>query len=511
MRNLIVAAAIAVTGAVGSSAGDSAHAVQPEILTVEDWQADLAQTVTALRETHPRPFYYVEAAAFDAAHYALIDAIPQLSDHQIMLRMAGLVGLLEDGHTRLGSPRLAGQYTFSMAHSHDEPPNHHGLYFSQLPIRFALFDDGVYIDDIAREYGEFVGAKLISIGGVDALDAVEASRAFTAADNAGGSRLIAADLLNAGAVLSEIGAVAEACGIRLVLEHDGMMDVCVDFGQASDPAQPTHSATQNDPDYTVSQTPQGHVLLTLDMITSHHDARLREAVQLAVERAEERDVPLVIDLRNNTGGNNAHGRAVVLSLVQSADINQWGRLFVLIGPRTFSAAQTLINELQLYTRVLFVGSPSGAHPDHFGDSTKIQLNHSGLTLRVSRLHWSSGVADDSRGGTQPHLPVGQNGADWYAGRDGALQAVADYRHEGLLPLVVRELRAGRIFNAYLAAQRDGLGSEVSGTIAAYMRAGEALEGEGAWLLAAYLYQIGLAAWPDEPDLQVGFDRSVAQL
>ncbi len=59
-------------------------------------------------------------------------------------------------------------------------------------------------------------------------------------------------------------------------------------------------------------------------------------------------------------------KTLVMALIQSEELNQYGRTFVLTGIRTFSAAQFLVSNLEQYTRALFVGEPTSSHPDHIG-------------------------------------------------------------------------------------------------------------------------------------------------
>jgi len=69
---------------------------------------------------------------------------------------------------------------------------------------------------------------------------------------------------------------------------------------------------------------------------------------------------LVIDMRWNNGGNTASGQPLLLSLIGNAKVNQRGRLFVIIGRRTLSAAQNMSTYFERYTNAIFVGEPTGS-------------------------------------------------------------------------------------------------------------------------------------------------------
>jgi hypothetical protein len=57
--------------------------------------------------------------------------------------------------------------------------------------------------------------------------------------------------------------------------------------------------------------------------------------------AERRPAKLVIDVRQNGGGDYTEGlRHLVHPVKKLPDVNRKGHLFVLIGPNTFSAAMS---------------------------------------------------------------------------------------------------------------------------------------------------------------------------
>jgi hypothetical protein len=94
----------------------------------------------------------------------------------------------------------------------------------------------------------------------------------------------------------------------------------------------------------------------------------------------------VLDLRHNGGGDGDLNRAIVRSLVRSR-FDERGRLFVITGRRTFSAAQMLICDLERWTSPIFVGEPSASRDNHYGDSERVILPNLRMTVRVSSLWW----------------------------------------------------------------------------------------------------------------------------
>jgi tetratricopeptide (TPR) repeat protein len=168
------------------------------------------------------------------------------------------------------------------------------------------------------------------------------------------------------------------------------------------------------------------VYAQLNEVNDKPDESLAEFSKRLLAYVEANEVEkLVLDLRLNRGGNGGLLRPLVLGLVKSK-INQRGRLFVLMGRSTWSAAQFLLNRLEGLADVLFVGEPSGSKGNHYGDSRRITLPNSGVTVRVSVYYWQEWEPWDARPWTAPHITAELSSEDYRAGNDPALKAVLAY-------------------------------------------------------------------------------------
>src|SRR4029079_12222584 len=99
-----------------------------------------------------------------------------------------------------------------------------------------------------------------------------------------------------------------------------------------------------------------------------------------------------------------------------------GGLWVLTDRGTFSAAVMIAAALENPTTGLFAGEKTGGHPNSYGDSRRIVLPQTGLTVRVSSLYWQLTGPRDQRDGITPLVPIEARFADWKANRDPVLDA-----------------------------------------------------------------------------------------
>ena len=128
----------------------------------------------------------------------------------------------------------------------------------------------------------------------------------------------------------------------------------------------------------------------------------------------------ILDMRHNGGGDNStYSDLLAFLLEEFAD--QCG-LFVITGRTTFSAAMNLSTELDVHTEAVFVGEPTGGSPNLYGDTVAVRLRHSGLVVRISARYWEIGGPNDDRVWIDPEIPAPPTAADYFAGRDAALEA-----------------------------------------------------------------------------------------
>jgi tetratricopeptide (TPR) repeat protein len=128
----------------------------------------------------------------------------------------------------------------------------------------------------------------------------------------------------------------------------------------------------------------------------------------------------------NGGGNNYLNLPITVGAVKSR-LNKKGRFFVIIGRETFSAAQNTVNELEKYTNAIFVGEPTAASPNHYGDAGRIELPNSKLQVRASTLWWQDADPRDTRKWKAPDVAADFTSEAYRNGRDPAMEAILNYK------------------------------------------------------------------------------------
>jgi hypothetical protein len=481
-----------------------------------EWESDIRSVAELIRKDHPRAFSTEQEILFGQVTEQLIVDLPTLSDKQIIVHLATLVAMVNDGHTRLAIPRQHPEIGLEFGHKPTKPANHVEFAFAQLPVGFAVFEDGLFIVEANREHANLIGHEVISIDGTSAVETLNAVQAITYAENdslemlMGADRLTLVEALNALNLANALDTVqlelAAANGERKTISVNSLPAGPIHWVDAFETTRlPLRFKNPEKIFWSEYVSDGNYVYMQIDEIADG-DITLAEFVVSSVALADAQDAKLVIDIRNNFGGSGGLNKSLVLSLLQNDELNQWGKTFVLTGRRTFSAAQMLANELEQYSRALYVGEPTGSQPDHYGDPAKTRLEHSGLTLRVSRLHWSSYTAFDERQSTNPDFPVSWTSAAYFGGQDPALELAASINGVDLYSLLENALERGDIHQVgryTLQSKRapDTFATDFSGML---LQLGDQFNEDGQSDQANIAYQVGLYFYPANEGLQSAF-------
>jgi hypothetical protein len=455
-RSWVFASALALAGFTPAGAAQDPGATSRGVphLTPAQWLEDLDTLATRLPAVHRSAFHTISEEAFRREVDDLARRIPGLADHEVIVEMARVVASIGDGHTAL---RLT-----------DFQRNG----FRRYPIVLYDFADGLHLVAAPRARAGAVGGRLVRIGNTDVEEAIRRVDPLISRDNEMGLRRMAPLFLRVPEVLDALGIVDDMEHATFVVEKDGE-EIAVDVGPVPanrmsdnaalllraeppalgdvdlvtmrEPGAPLPLYLRH-PDRThwLEWLPESGTLYAQSNIISNDGPETMADFYAGVFAATD-SLPLerlVIDLRNNDGGNNTLNAPVFLGIVRRPAIDREDRLFVVIGRTTFSAASHLVTYLERFTNATFVGEPTGGSPNHFGDARPIDLPNSGLRVGASTIYWQNSlpVPFEERDWTAPGIAARLTAADWARGFDPALEAILAHRSEE--PLTDRLARAG---------------------------------------------------------------------
>ncbi|MCE2612197.1 tetratricopeptide repeat protein [Flavobacteriaceae bacterium D16] len=403
--------------------------------TAQQWQEDLRFLQETIHKNHPFLFKKIKAADFDASVDRFYNQIPQLEEHEILVGFSRIVSSFQYGHTVFG-------YWEGIIPYH------------QMPLVLYNFNDGIFIQGAHKDYEDVLGARLIQIEGKPIETVLALMRPVVPAENDqfvkayGIHYLTFPEFLHAQGVMSELKNT-----ISLTLEKEGKqfkkvvqavkaerfpmqygMVVPSDTWMESRDLSTTPLYLKHlDKIYYYEYLPESKtVYVRHSQIQDQEGEDIPTFYSRVFDFIEKNDVDkLVLDLRLNGGGNNYKNKPIVTGIIKS-EINKPGKFMVIIGRRTFSACQNLVNELSNYTNAVFVGEPTAENINFFGDNRPVKLPNTQINAYLSFAWWQDKPQWENADWTVPHLKVDMSFEQYRNNEDPVLEAALGFSDDSFV-------------------------------------------------------------------------------
>ncbi len=394
------------------------------------WTADLAFLVKRLESTHPKPWHSISKQRFlSELHAAYKPAASACELGELRAaRLLRALALIGEGHTSAYTQAaLSRRLPIHVLRGAD------AYYVAALKL-FSQGGSSASEKNADAAAASLYGAKLVSLNG-KTIEEVEARlKPYISAESEGALKIgIAESLVSAGLLLDagiiEGGATSVECAFTRM--NGTRADLVLDFDDGSKKGvwrtvmeetgiQSAESVGRSSEAYWWRVSGQPPVAYFQYNACRRMEERPFApcAAQFFAEAAEKKAVAMIIDLRNNGGGDSSIFTKEFLPLLLRSPYTAEGKLYVLIGPGTFSSGVFAINELDRYTSALFVGESAGQGLNHYGYTAYFMLPSSGFVVSCSTTFWRL------RGGEvstefSPDIFVPQDPPAIFAGHDPA--------------------------------------------------------------------------------------------
>jgi hypothetical protein len=391
----------------------AAYSDQPEKLDlpVQQWREDLQYLARTLPTKHANAFHFTSKERFESGVADLDRQLDHLNSDEIVVGMAKIIALVGDGHTHLGLPRDSADF----------------------PINFVRFGADLRVVAAAPGLEQALGARVIKVQDTPVERASElAYQMFSQDENPTLAESYLADSLTTGIKLHGLGIIPDRNTVQYTLAGPDGKEFTIQV-HALAPGQRGNDLVQASKEIPLrSQRPEEHFWCTYlaDVRTLYCNVRLirdlkepaKEMLKLVQQNKPEK---LVVDLRQNPGGDfNVGLKYLVHPIRDLPAINKKGHLFVLIGPRTFSAAMSNATHFRYQTEALLVGRTIGEKPNSYQESRGFFLPNSHISVRYSVKFYK--FVDSGENMVKPDQEVASTWEDYMAGRDPALDWILKY-------------------------------------------------------------------------------------
>jgi tetratricopeptide (TPR) repeat protein len=414
----------------------SLFASSQQSITPSKWKEDLEYMRINMKKFHKNLFHSISESEFNQRIDNLEQKLSELSTNEILMEIARIEAAIGDGHTQFNLLKNA------------------GFAFHNFPIKLYRFSDGFYIRAAAPSHQHLIGAKVLSISDRNMESIVETLNSIIASDNIYGKTFFQSYYISMPEVLAALHISPTSDSALFHLEKNGkQFSEWLKAGEvqewqkgdmdnfwinpagwvdARDEKRSPFWLTAKKGEKYRMKFDRSQKLLHVQLnevndndsgpgIRDFYNELFKAIDTLPVDK-------LVLDLRLNGGGNDYYNKPLVIGLIKSR-MDKKGKLFVITGRRTFSAAQMLVVPLKSFTNIIQVGEPTASKANHYGDSKKLTLPNSGVIVRVSQYWHQLGSASDPVEVTGPDIYVDYNFDDYRSNRDPYLEAVLHYQPE----------------------------------------------------------------------------------
>jgi len=374
-----------------------------------DWQSDVQQLKSELPKLHKNLFYAKNSAEFYGKINNLLQNLNSLDTYSIVMEIARIVASSKDAHTAAMLPR---NYRF--------------------PFDCYPFEEGLFITATNDENKDLLYKKIMKIDNYDINIVCEKLTQVISHENMQfvlssiPSFIVCADILYGIEVIEDIEKVV----ITIENEDGNKFEKTVipvkysDYKIQINPSSVLPLYRQNSGKFYWSNFDKGIFYINYNKCKDMDELSVKEfCSQLILEITSNTQIEkLVIDLRNNTGGNSELFEPFLLWISQNESINQKGRLYVIVGRDTFSSALLNTYFTKSRTNAVFIGESTGGKPNCFGEVKYLQLSSSGLYIRYSTNYFDI-IEDDNQLSYIPDIGLKVTFQDYLSNRDSCMDYI----------------------------------------------------------------------------------------
>lgn len=349
----------------------TAHAMDNR--AVKAWQQDLAAYQTGLEQNHIDLYHAISKREFQEQLNHIRSALPGLNDDQVIVRLMRLTHEVGDGHTAI-------------------PLWHRAT--RRFPLELKMLNGKLYVTGTTDAHPGLLGARLMSINSVHDDRLIRLFSGIAPfAENPYSTAVRVAEYLPNANVLHGLGVIPRVGDTQFeFLQNGKRLELTLSPHKApaitrrlSILSRPpfTREAAVND-DLWLGSRDKGKTVY----IRFHNYPSFEKMTGFAATTLQylnrHRTRNLIIDLRDNYGGDLFTGLALAAYLVQADTVNWKSGVYVLIDNVTFSAAMSDAAEYVQLLNAKLVGQPTGGRPSGYQDMGQFSLPNSKLLVTYSK-------------------------------------------------------------------------------------------------------------------------------
>jgi hypothetical protein len=376
---------------------------------VERWSEDLDFLIENLEKRHINLYHSLDKAHVRASVEQIRMQLPSMSYSTLKVALMNLVNRLGDGHT------MSGWW---------------GNDYWRFPLSFKWFGNDLRVIATDEKYAHVLGSKLVAINQIPINKIVStlSQIAPTSSENVYAAKEAVSWTINVSDVLFglEIIQSYEQSDFTFEDNSGGQYIQTVksishlEFKQGLDATLPSPKADFGD---AVESTDGISLYVDQFNLTAYidfdHYPNYWDMFWFGpnvIEQLEDSQIEnIIIDLRDNGGGNFFIGLFLAQELIVVDNIDWQNGVYVLVDHGTFSAASSNAVQYRQILNAQVIGEPSGGNPHGYQDSDTFYLPNSGWPISYSKRLFR--LQDKKTAGVEPDTVISLTWEDYQKGID----------------------------------------------------------------------------------------------
>lgn len=375
-----------------------------DTLTKEQWRQDLKYLAKELPRRHKNAFHTVSREAFERAVAELDVIIPSLQESEIIVRLQQIVAMVGDAHT-----------TFSTF-----PPKT----FRRYPLSLVWFGNELRVTRTVAAYRRALGGRVLRIGGSSVEEVRAKVSRLVPQENDYWVRYVSPGYMISPEVLFTLKILPGLERGQWTFEDAEGKQFPIDMSAVSPDEKIEWLSTLKEvPLYRQRQGEQFWFKTLSDSQTLYVNLRgypeTNSFKSIADDLLKSVDASppkrLVIDVRQNTGGDFNKGRYLLSGLKKRDAFRNRGSVYVITGRATQSAAMVNALDFRKELNAILIGEPTGGRPNSYSENDEFRLPNSNLEVSYSTRYYK--FQDTDTPAVMPDKIIEPSWESYPSGRD----------------------------------------------------------------------------------------------
>lgn len=397
------------------------------------WKHDIEYLKTELPGRHKNLFFSMDQETYEARLDEIIAGLANMSDMEIVISLQKVLAETGDDHTSIEYRRIV---------------QNAGVF----PLQLYWFSDGLHVQAALSEHESLLGSKVTAINRIPITEVIDRLSSMMPRTNDALIRHRVPNILSLIGLLQHFEIIeGESASVEFIGQDKAPKSLLIEkldprtlgpsvrFVTCTPDSLPL--CRRNPGSYFWSEFLDEDRVLYVQYnrcwsreLEEKHGSKERAAMlpsfaDFTAETVDALNKPgvekCILDLRFNPGGSSPQGTELARKIGEISRINRKGRLFVIIGRRTYSSAVINAIDFKKHTEAILVGEPTSGRPNHFGEVQRFTLPKTGLPVSYSTKYFK--YLDDDPDSLMPDITVETSFEDYASGKDPVLDAIKNYR------------------------------------------------------------------------------------